>query len=312
MNKFNSILLIVIACLIVAEIDQISNETIRQKLTREDSKANLINEEDDFTNSSEYIEIEGRKIPKSDIEQINFGEYFTNLTKPNIEINYSLIHSEFGNESELETPDAAREKLMKVNPNLVNFIEKVMKIREQNSGYVSDFFANTWKVYEENETEDDLSDICLFSPNGACHVHVSNKCKVVTYESLFNPKLSQNNSCRLHEKYIYHRNTNQGINFATGLTKMPTFNQFNHTSMRVRYKCDLNTNIFPANQSGIVKSLTPEQFVKLINGSRSCILAMFYSPYCVFSVKFAPHVNALARNFPAIHVVAVNALLNKQ
>ena len=258
------------------------------------------------TTDSELVEVDGLMINKSEIKTMNFGDFFQNLTTQQEENPGTDTSTE-----DETSPEAAREKLMKVNPNLVNFIEKVMKVRDHHSGHIREFFPHTWKYYEDRESADDLSDICLFSPTGACHVFVTNKCKVITYESLFIPKGFQNDSCRLHEKYIYH-DFKPDLKLVTDLKKYPSFNNLNHSSLRVRYKCEMNTNLFPANQSGIVKYLSPAQFMKVVNGSRSCILAMFFSPYCVFSVKFAPHVNALARNFPAIHVVAVNALLNKQ
>jgi len=42
-----------------------------------------------------------------------------------------------------------------------------------------------------------------------------------------------------------------------------------------------------------------------------CILLLVFSPHCRFSVKIAPHVNALARAFPLLEVGAVDALLHR-
>lgn len=41
-----------------------------------------------------------------------------------------------------------------------------------------------------------------------------------------------------------------------------------------------------------------------------CSIVMFYSPYCVFSARAAPHFNALARVFPGVKCYAVDAMTN--
>jgi len=49
-------------------------------------------------------------------------------------------------------------------------------------------------------------------------------------------------------------------------------------------------------------------------GSRSnsslfgrCTVVLFYAPWCTFCVRLAPHYNALARAFPTLDVVAIDA-----
>lgn len=49
-------------------------------------------------------------------------------------------------------------------------------------------------------------------------------------------------------------------------------------------------------------------------GSRSnssvfgrCTVVLFYAPWCMFCVRLAPHYNALARAFPTLDVVAIDA-----
>ena len=38
-----------------------------------------------------------------------------------------------------------------------------------------------------------------------------------------------------------------------------------------------------------------------------CIVVLFYTPYCVFSARIAPQYNALARLFPNLFILAVDA-----
>lgn len=62
--------------------------------------------------------------------------------------------------------------------------------------------------------------------------------------------------------------------------------------------------------------------VKLVNSSvllsvivptsnktaNECVLVLFYAPWCQFCAAAAPHYNALARLYPTIHVIAINAI----
>lgn len=38
-----------------------------------------------------------------------------------------------------------------------------------------------------------------------------------------------------------------------------------------------------------------------------CTVVLFYAPWCMFCVRLAPHYNALARAFPTLHVIAIDA-----
>ena len=208
-----------------------------------------------------------------------------------------------------DSPERAREKLMKVNPNLVRFIERVIKMRT----HKFEHGPNTWWFNEENEYED-LASFCFYSPNGACHIHVDNFSPALKYRELY-VDMHVSNFCRLHPKYLTDTNlshTGKVSSDQLDASEVVLDTKSLNDNKNRRYKCELNHNIFPANQSGLVKAVLPEQFIKLINGSRSCILAVFFSPYCPFSVKMTPHINAVARNFPEVHVVAVNALLNRK
>lgn len=214
----------------------------------------------------------------------------------------------YGDIDTSDSPERAREKLMKVNPNLVRFIERVIKMRT----HKFEHGPNTWWFNEENEYED-LASFCFYSPNGACHIHVDNFSPALKYKELY-ADMHGSSFCRLHPKYLTDSTFSkrgQSKGNQKGASDVVLDTKSMNDSKNRRYKCELNHNIFPANQSGLVKSVLPEQFIKLINGSRSCILAVFFSPYCPFSVKMTPQINALARNFPEVHVVAVNALLNR-
>lgn len=72
------------------------------------------------------------------------------------------------------------------------------------------------------------------------------------------------------------------------------------------------------------KERTVEEFpaVKLVNSSvlastiipssnktaNECVLILFYAPWCHFCAAAAPHYNALARLYPSVHVLAINAI----
>lgn len=41
--------------------------------------------------------------------------------------------------------------------------------------------------------------------------------------------------------------------------------------------------------------------------STTCVLVLFYARWCLFSSQAAPHFNALARYYPDIKIVAIDA-----
>ncbi|XP_013777665.1 thioredoxin domain-containing protein 15-like [Limulus polyphemus] len=55
------------------------------------------------------------------------------------------------------------------------------------------------------------------------------------------------------------------------------------------------------NSSTLIDILTPAE-----QNDSECVVVLFYSPWCVFSAKAAPHFNALARIFPYIHFLALD------
>lgn len=61
-----------------------------------------------------------------------------------------------------------------------------------------------------------------------------------------------------------------------------------------------------------VKIVTSAELVQMLgpkNESRGyCAVVMFYAPWCVFCARVAPHYNALARAFPQLDVLAIDAM----
>ncbi|XP_076365623.1 thioredoxin domain-containing protein bug isoform X2 [Tachypleus tridentatus] len=55
------------------------------------------------------------------------------------------------------------------------------------------------------------------------------------------------------------------------------------------------------NSSTLTDILTPTE-----KNDSECVVVLFYSPWCVFSAKTAPHFNALARVFPYVHFLALD------
>lgn len=69
-----------------------------------------------------------------------------------------------------------------------------------------------------------------------------------------------------------------------------------------------------------MSELTGPPLVKIVNSSElllqlgsknatngRCTVVLFYAPWCIFSAQVAPHYNALARAFPKLDVVAIDA-----
>jgi len=61
-----------------------------------------------------------------------------------------------------------------------------------------------------------------------------------------------------------------------------------------------------------VRIVTSAELVQMLgpkNESRGyCAVVMFYAPWCVFCARVAPHYNALARAFPQLDVLAIDAM----
>ncbi|ELU09559.1 hypothetical protein CAPTEDRAFT_181464 [Capitella teleta] len=61
-------------------------------------------------------------------------------------------------------------------------------------------------------------------------------------------------------------------------------------------------------QVEIVNSHTLLQHLGAKNGTDGhCYVVLFFAPWCTFCARMAPHYNAIARAFPDLHVLAINA-----
>jgi len=88
----------------------------------------------------------------------------------------------------------------------------------------------------------------------------------------------------------------------------------NKTDKKVRFHCNgknltetngtvVNSTVKIVNNTGLLNLLNFEK-----NDSISdCVLVLFFAPWCPFCAKMAPNYNALARVFPQLEVLAVDA-----
>lgn len=90
-----------------------------------------------------------------------------------------------------------------------------------------------------------------------------------------------------------------------------TVNGTNGGNSTSKIRCTLKTTlegIIPEvkimNLSSLLNALTPVP--NITDGE--CAVVLFYSPWCVFSARAAPHFNALARVFPQISFYAIDAV----
>uniref|UniRef100_A0A2C9JBY6 Thioredoxin domain-containing protein n=2 Tax=Biomphalaria glabrata TaxID=6526 RepID=A0A2C9JBY6_BIOGL len=78
---------------------------------------------------------------------------------------------------------------------------------------------------------------------------------------------------------------------------------------KTRFQCTLKNTT--ANTQGKVKIVNSTELLEILNFSKNqkvstCVLVMFYAPWCHFCARTAPHYNALARAFPQLDVLAVD------
>ena len=85
------------------------------------------------------------------------------------------------------------------------------------------------------------------------------------------------------------------------------FNETHATPPARRFKC-VPRNVTQQR----VRIVTSAELVQMLgpkNESRGfCAVVMFYAPWCVFCARVAPHYNALARAFPQLDVLAIDAM----
>ena len=56
----------------------------------------------------------------------------------------------------------------------------------------------------------------------------------------------------------------------------------------------------------VLNFLFDEVNINVENQTNECILIFFYYPWCPYSIRAAPHFNAIARYFPQLHFSALN------
>jgi thiol-disulfide isomerase/thioredoxin len=87
--------------------------------------------------------------------------------------------------------------------------------------------------------------------------------------------------------------------------------EVNKTDKKMKYKC-IGRNITLENVTSIVKIINNTRLLQMLNFEKNdtlsdCVLVIFYAPWCRFCAKVAPSFNALARAFPDLDIVAVDA-----
>lgn len=87
-------------------------------------------------------------------------------------------------------------------------------------------------------------------------------------------------------------------------------NETSSESVEAKVKCaprnlsdDEDPGVKLVNSSVLLDLLT----VETNSSQHECYLVLFYFPWCSFSLKAAPHYNALARVYPQLHFLAVDA-----
>ncbi|KAH9513008.1 Thioredoxin domain-containing protein 15 [Bulinus truncatus] len=80
-------------------------------------------------------------------------------------------------------------------------------------------------------------------------------------------------------------------------------------SKKTRFQCAVKN--ITASTQGKVKIVNSTELLEILNFSKNqkvstCVLVMFYAPWCHFCARTAPHYNALARAFPQLDVLAVD------
>ncbi|XP_077999746.1 thioredoxin domain-containing protein 15-like [Glandiceps talaboti] len=87
-------------------------------------------------------------------------------------------------------------------------------------------------------------------------------------------------------------------------------NQTEDGGQKPKYTC---TDIeLQENETIAVKIINNTDLFQLLNRTNStegpCSIVLFYAPWCRFSANVAPHVNALGRAYPTLHVLAIDAI----
>ncbi|CAG2195297.1 unnamed protein product [Mytilus edulis] len=97
-----------------------------------------------------------------------------------------------------------------------------------------------------------------------------------------------------------------------GILEIPLIDRdLNRTEKKTKFKC-ISRNMTLENITSEVQIINNTRLLQILNFEENdtlsdCVLVMFYAPWCRFCSKVAPSYNALARAFPELDVVAVDA-----
>ena len=86
----------------------------------------------------------------------------------------------------------------------------------------------------------------------------------------------------------------------------------NKTEKKTKFTCIGKNMTLVENETAKVEIINNTRLVNLLSfdkneTSSDCILVLFFAPYCHFCAKIAASYNALARVYPQLEVVAVDA-----
>lgn len=86
-----------------------------------------------------------------------------------------------------------------------------------------------------------------------------------------------------------------------------------NTDKNAKFQC-VGRNLTGSEVEGVVKIVNNTGLLNLLNFEKNdtecdCVVVLFFAPWCPFCAQMAPNYNALARVFPQLEVVAVDAAL---
>ncbi|XP_052068397.1 thioredoxin domain-containing protein 15-like [Mytilus californianus] len=121
-----------------------------------------------------------------------------------------------------------------------------------------------------------------------------------------NEELEKENVTAIKNESVVQNETSIGI------LEIPLIDRdLNRTEKKTKFKC-ISRNMTFENTTSEVKIINNTRLLQILNFDQNdtlsdCVLVMFYAPWCRFCSKVAPSYNALARAFPELDVVAVDA-----
>ncbi|KAK3091543.1 hypothetical protein FSP39_020644 [Pinctada imbricata] len=86
----------------------------------------------------------------------------------------------------------------------------------------------------------------------------------------------------------------------------------NKTERKTKFTCVGKNMTLEENRTIVVNIINNTRLVNLLSFDKNettsdCVLVLFYAPYCHFCARIGPSYNALARVFPQLEIVAVDA-----